>query len=192
MLERQVKITGIKAFDESLLIALSLITICTLGPLKLNLTEGLPITLQSLLVVWFAIAFGLRIGLTAVVLYLVVGGMGLGVFAGGTSGWGHFIGSNGGFLLAFPVGAFVAGSLSRWAFSTSLFTKTKFISSALILLLSQLVILLLGVVWQAALSLKTISLIDVVELFMPGLLIKTAIGTLVLVFLSRALTRITS
>lgn len=185
MLERQVKITGIKAFDESLLIAMSLITICTLGPLELDLTEGLPITLQSLLVVWFAVAFGLRIGLTAVVLYLVAGGMGFGCFAGGASGWGHFIGSNGGFLLAFPIGAFLAGSLSRWAFSSSLFTKTKFISSALILLLSQLLILVLGVVWQLALSLKTISLIDVVSLFIPGLLIKTAIGTLALVFISR-------
>ena len=188
MLERQVKITGIKAFDESLLIALSLITICTLGPLKLDLTEGLPITLEALLVVWFSIAFGLRIGLTAVVLYLVAGVMGFGFFTGEASGWGHFIRSNGGFLLAFPVGAFVAGSLSRWAFSLPLFTKAKFISSALILLLSQLLIL----VWQAALSWKTISLMDVVRVFMPGLLITTAIGTLTLVFLSRALTRIKS
>jgi len=192
MLEGYFKITGIKAIDESLLIVFALIIICTLGPLKLDLTNSVPITLQSLLVVWFALALGLRIGLTAVVLYLVAGGMGFGVFAGGASGWGHFIGSNGGFLLAFPVGAFISGSLAKWAFSISIFSKTKFISSALILLVSQLTILILGLVWQAAISMQTISLGSIINIFMPGLLIKTALGTLALVFISRAISRIQS
>ena len=37
-------------------------------------------------------------------------------------------------------------------------------------------------VWQAALSWTTISLIDVVRVFMPGLLITTSIGTLTFVY----------
>jgi biotin transport system substrate-specific component len=192
MLKGYLKITGIKALDESLLIALALITICILGPLKLDLTNSAPITLQSLLVVWFGLAMGLRIGLTAVVLYLFVGGMGMEVFAGGASGWGHFLGSNGGFLIAFPVGAFISGALGRWTFSTPLFSKTKFISSALILLVSQLAILVLGLLWQSAISMQAISLVSIIKIFMPGLLIKTALGTLALVFISRAMSRIRS
>lgn len=192
MLEGQLKITGIKILDESVFIAFALITICVLGPLKLDITDGIPITLQSLLVVWFALALGLRVGLTSVVLYLVAGGLGFSVFSGGSSGWGHFIGSNGGFLIAFPVGAFISGSLGKWAFSIPIFSKTKFISSALILFVSQLAILILGIIWQSALSLEIISLGSVISFFMPGILIKTAIGTLALIFISRALSRIRS
>ena len=116
------KITGNKNVNESILIAIALGVICTLGPLKIDFAAGLPTTLQSLLVVWFALAFGL-VGLTSVLAYLVLGGLGFGIFSGGASGWQHFIGSNGGFLLAFPVGAFIAGSLARFASTSALFTK---------------------------------------------------------------------
>ena len=192
MLENQIKITGIQALDESILIVFSLITICILGPIKLELSTSLPITSQSLLVVWFALAFGLRIGLTAVFLYLIIGGMGFGVFAGGASGWGQLIGSNGGFNLAFPIGAFLSGSLAKWAFTNAIFSKAKFISSALILLISQIVILGLGIFWQSRMSPESISIVKVVKTFMPELFILTAFGTIVLVLISRALSRIKS
>jgi hypothetical protein len=50
----------------------------------------------------------------------------------------------------------------------------------------------LGLVWQAAISMQTISLGSIINIFMPGLLIKTALGTLALVFISRAISRIQS
>ncbi len=184
------KITGNKTVDESILIAISLGVICALGPFKIDFVAGLPTTFQSLLVVWFALAFGLRVGLTSVLAYLVIGGLGFGVFSGGASGWQHFIGSNGGFLLAFPVGAFIAGSLEQMA--STLFTKAKFISSAFILFISQTAILALGLLWQSMLVGETISFGIIMDIFLPGLLIKTAIGTLALVIITRALTRIKS
>tara|TARA_B100000427_G_scaffold326023_1_gene333929 strand:+ start:938 stop:1516 length:579 start_codon:yes stop_codon:yes gene_type:complete len=192
MLENQIKITGLKILDESILIVFALITICILGPIKLELSTSLPITSQSLLVVWFALAFGLRIGLTAVLLYLIAGGMGFGVYAGGASGWNQFIGSNGGFLLAFPIGAFLSGSLAKWALTKSIFSKAKFITSALILIISQFVVLGLGIFWQSSMSPKSISIVEVIKTFMPELFILTAIGTIVLVLVSRALSRIKS
>ena len=63
------KITGNKTVDESILIAISLGVICALGPIKIDFAAGLTTTLQSLLVVWFALAFGLRVGLTSVLAY---------------------------------------------------------------------------------------------------------------------------
>ena len=186
------KITENKIVDESILIAINLGVICTLGPLKIDFASGLPTTLQSLLVVWFALAFGLRVGLTSVLAYLFLGGLGFGVFSGGASGWQHFIGSNGGFLLAFPVGAFIAGSLAQIASTSALFKKAKFISSAFILFISQTVILALGLIWQSMLVGETIPLVIIMDIFLPGLLIKTAIGTLALVIITRALSRIKS
>ena len=186
------KITGNKTVDESILIAISLGVICALGPIKIDFAAGLTTTLQSLLVVWFALAFGLRVGLTSVLAYLVLGGLGFGVFSGGASGWQHFIGSNGGFLLAYPVGAFIAGSLEQMASSSTLFTKAKFISSTFILLISQTAILALGLIWQSMLVGETISLGIIMDIFLPGLMIKKAIGTLALVIITRALTRIKS
>ena len=186
------KITGNKYLDESILIANSLALICYLGPVKLDFITEIPTTLQSLLVVWFALAFGLRIGMTAVFLYLIAGGLGLGVFAGGASGWNHLFGSNGGFLLAFPIGAFIAGSLVQILARIKFLSKAKFISSALILFISQISILILGLFWQSAFIGKTISITTIYSIFIPGLLIKTAIGTLVLVFISRAKSQILS
>ena len=183
------RITGIKTLDESILIAFSLLITCYLGPLKLNFISEVPTTLQSLLVVWFALAFGLRIGLTSVFIYLIAGGLGFDVFAGGASGWSHLTGSNGGFLLAFPIGAFIAGSLLQALSRFPFFSKAKFITGALILFISQLAILVLGFFWQSALLGKTLSLPTINSIFIPGLLIKTALGTLVLVFISRAKSR---
>ena len=186
------RITGIKTLDESILIAFSLLITCYLGPLKLNFISEVPTTLQSLLVVWFALAFGLRIGLASVFIYLIAGGLGCDVFAGGASGWSHLTGSNGGFLLAFPIGAFIAGSLLQALSRFPFFSKAKFITGALILFISQLAILVLGLFWQSALLGKTLSLPTINSIFIPGLLIKTALGTLVLVFISRAKSRLKS
>jgi biotin transport system substrate-specific component len=150
----------------------------TLGDYSFDIIDGLPVTLQSLLMVWFALIFGMRVGLTAVLLYLLSGGLGLGVFSGGASGWAHFSGSTGGFLLAFPIGALIAGKASDWLKSRENPQKYIFFSSALILLLSQTTILLMGLYWLNSVSQDPLSLDKAIQIFGPGLLVKTAIGTM--------------
>jgi biotin transport system substrate-specific component len=189
MFKNSLRLTGIKYIDEGIFIALSFLALIYLGGIRFDITEGLPITLQSLLVVWFALVFGTRVGITAVILYLIVGGLGLGVFSGGASGWQHFLGSTGGFLIAFPIGAFISGSAAEWASKKSSLMKKAFIISALILFTSQTAILLLGLVWQNALTLSPINLGSALNIFMPGLLIKTALGTIAFVVLGRTLSR---
>ncbi len=61
--------------------------LCLLGPIRLYDATGIPLTLQSFGVVLVPLLFGSRIGLAAVCTYLALGGMGLPVFALGTSGW---------------------------------------------------------------------------------------------------------
>ncbi len=72
-----------------------------------------PMTLQPLAVLAVGGLLGAAGGLSALVLYLLLGILGLPVFAGGGSGAWHLLGPTGGYLLAFPVAAAVTGALAR-------------------------------------------------------------------------------
>jgi biotin transport system substrate-specific component len=70
-----------------------------------------PMTLQPLAVLAVGGLLGAAEGVSALVLYLILGSLGLPVLAGGGSGALHIIGPTGGYLLAFPVAAGVTGAL---------------------------------------------------------------------------------
>lgn len=74
---------------------------------------GVPITLQTLAVVLTGLVLGPRLGFLATLLYLAVGFAGLPVFAGGSAGIAVLSKPSVGYLLAFPVGAAVAGYLAK-------------------------------------------------------------------------------
>ena len=71
-----------------------------------------PMTLQPLAVLAVGGLLGAGGGVAALVTYLALGGLGFPVFAGGSSGLLHLTGPTGGYLLAFPVAAGVAGALA--------------------------------------------------------------------------------
>ena len=72
-----------------------------------------PMTLQPLAVLAVGGLLGAAGGLSALILYLLLGILGFPVFAGGASGAWHLVGPTGGYLLAFPVAAAVTGALTR-------------------------------------------------------------------------------
>ncbi len=72
-----------------------------------------PFTLQPLAVLAVGGLLGAADGAGALVLYLLLGLMGLPVFAGGGAGMARLIGPTGGYLLAFPVAAAVTGAIAR-------------------------------------------------------------------------------
>lgn len=72
-----------------------------------------PVTLQDLAVLTVGGLLGPVAGATALVTYLALGIAGLPVFAGGGAGFAWLLGPTGGYLLAFPVAAFMMGLLSR-------------------------------------------------------------------------------
>lgn len=67
-----------------------------------------PVTLQSFAIAALAAAFGMRIGVATVALYLIEGAFGLPVFATG-GGLAYLIGPTGGFLLGFLALAAIVG-----------------------------------------------------------------------------------
>jgi biotin transport system substrate-specific component len=81
------------------------ITICA----KINVPVWpVPVTLQSFAIAALAAAFGLRIGVATVALYLLEGAFGLPVFATG-GGLAYLAGPTGGFLIGFLLLAAIVG-----------------------------------------------------------------------------------
>jgi biotin transport system substrate-specific component len=68
-----------------------------------------PMTLQPLAVLAVGGLLGAGLGSTALLLYLGLGLLGLPVFFAGGAGIGHVLGPTGGYLLAFPAAAAIAG-----------------------------------------------------------------------------------
>lgn len=72
-----------------------------------------PITLQPLVVVLAGLWLGPTAGAASMMLFLAAGAVGLPVFAPmGAPGLARLLGPTGGYLLAYPIAAFVTGSLA--------------------------------------------------------------------------------
>ena len=86
----------------------ALIAVLGLVP-PIMLVTGVPITAQSLGIMLCGTVLGSRRGALAVLLFLALVAVGLPVLSGGRGGLGVFAGPSVGFLIGFPVAAFVAG-----------------------------------------------------------------------------------
>ena len=72
-----------------------------------------PVVLTNLFVFLAGLLLGSRWGLASVAIYLMIGAMGIPVFAGGKGGLVHFLGPTGGYLLGFAVSAWMVGLISE-------------------------------------------------------------------------------
>ena len=119
-----------------------LITICA----KINVPVWpVPVTLQGFAIAELSAAFGLRIGVATVALYLLEGAFGLPVFATG-GGLAYLVGPTGGFLLGFLVMAAIIG----YAADKGASGKPLTLFAAMVA--ADAVLLVLGFVWLLALS----------------------------------------
>lgn len=130
----------------------------------------LPISLQSLMAVLLPLVFRANIGVAAVVLYLILGALGLPVFAGGLGGWKYFYSTSGGYLVGFFIIAFITSLLKVYIKGQS-----GFIITFLIFIGMHVILTLLGVGWLAINSVE-INFNTQVSPFMPGTVIKSIAG----------------
>ncbi|USS41307.1 biotin transporter BioY [Thermococcus aggregans] len=72
-----------------------------------------PITLQVLFVLLSGLILGARLGFLSQAIYVFMGAIGLPVFAGFSGGFAHVYGPTGGYLIAFPIAAFLVGLLAK-------------------------------------------------------------------------------
>ncbi len=70
-----------------------------------------PVTMQTLFLSLAGILLGARLAAMSQLVYILIGAMGLPVFAGGKAGLGILIGPTGGYLVGFIAGAYLIGKL---------------------------------------------------------------------------------
>jgi biotin transport system substrate-specific component len=122
------------------------VALCARITLPLPFTP-VPLTLQNFGVLLVGLALGSRRGFAALVLYLAEGLMGMPVFSpAGPGGIAQLLGPTGGFLLAYP---FVAG-IAGWVFENA--AKKTFARAATACVLAEIYLFVGGLSWLAILT----------------------------------------
>ena len=85
----------------------AIIAIC--AQISIPMPYGVPMTLQTFAIPLAGVVLGAKNGTISTLIYILLGFIGLPVFAGFTGGIGIVFGRTGGFILAFPFMALAAG-----------------------------------------------------------------------------------
>ncbi len=142
-----------------------------------------PFTLQPMVVLLGAAALGSRLGASSQILYLALGLAGMPVFAASPvlpQGLGRLLGPTGGYLMSYPLAAFVTGYLAERGLDR------RYLTSVLAMGAGLAIIFAVGVLWlgfgipHAGLSAAVASglvpfvLADLVKLFLAASLLPAA------------------
>ena len=168
---------------DIVLIALFAALTAALGLFPPVYVVAAPVTAQSLGVMLAGSVIGARRGALAMLVFLVLVAVGAPILAGGRGGFGLFLGPSGGFLLAWPIAAFVIGWLTERQWHHYGYGVAALINA----IGGMVVIYLIGVPWLSAvtdLSLLQASIAS--ASYLPGDAIKVAIAAFVAVTVKRA------
>lgn len=134
-----------------------------------------PMTLQTLAVLLLGALAGWRLALAAILAWLALAAAGLPLLAGGTGGLDRFTGPTAGYLVAFPFAALLAGLLAErgWADRPA--------GALALMLAGHAACLLPGAAWLAVLAGAERAVSAGLLPFLPGALVKSAIGAFILV-----------
>jgi biotin transport system substrate-specific component len=122
-----------------------LVALCARIMIPLPFTP-VPLTMQNFGVLLVGLLLGSRRGFAALALYLAEGAMGMPVFSPtGPGGIAQLLGPTGGFLLAYPLVAWLAGFILEHG-------RKSFARAALASLLGEIVLFVGGLSWLAVLT----------------------------------------
>ena len=137
---------------------------------------AVPITLQTLGVMLAGAVLGRWRGAAAVLVFLLLVALGLPLLAGGRGGLGVFFGPSVGFLVGFPVAAFVIGWLTEWLDAPRSLTR----GIAVNVVGGIAVLYLFGIAGMAiVLHLSLLQASTAALVFLPGDLAKAVVAALV-------------
>lgn len=108
-------------------ILLSVLFVSLFAQLSINVPLGesnIPITGQTFAVLLSAYWLKQKNGTIAILIYVLLGALGLPIFADGQSGWTVLMSGSGGFLLGFIIAAYIVGYLGRQKSWTASFAKS--------------------------------------------------------------------
>ena len=107
--------------------------------------KPVPFTLQTMIVLLAGAFLGAKNGAYSQLIYIFLGAIGLPVFAqtaDGTMGFARLIGPTGGYLLAFPIAAYLVGLLTE--------KNQKYLTVIISMFVAELVVILFGTLYLYA------------------------------------------
>jgi len=116
-----------------------------------------PFTMQPMIVLLGGAALGARLGASSQALYLLLGIAGLPVFAASATlppGAARLLGPTGGYLMSYPLAAFVAGWLAERGFDR------RYLSAVVAMAAGLAVVFACGLVWLAVVAQPSIGIRD--------------------------------
>lgn len=139
--------------------------------------DGVPMTLQTLAVLLSALCLGPRLGMASMLIYVVVGMIGAGVFAEGEKGIEAILGQTGGYLVGFVVCQPVVASIARRRDGS----VRGWLAMIVAVLAGEGIIFALGVPWLALVNEYPMSraLEGGLYPFLPGTVVKSALSVLI-------------
>lgn len=166
------------------LIALFAALIAALGLIpKITLAFGVPITAQSLGVMLCGTVLGSKRGAFAVLLFLLLVAIGLPLLSGGRGGLGVFASPSVGFLIGWPIAAFVTGLIvEKWRGAN--LTLVAGVASVIGGIVVMYVFGIIGL--SVALDKSLAEATALVAVFVPGDVLKAAIAGMLTAALARA------
>lgn len=84
-----------------------------LSQITIPMPGGVPFTLQTFAVYLAGIILGSKRGVVSILVYVLIGTIGLPVFSGFSGGIGTIVGPTGGFILSFPIMSFIIGLVCK-------------------------------------------------------------------------------
>lgn len=139
-----------------------------------------PIVLQNVGIFLAGILLGRRYGTLSVIVFLLLVLMGAPLLSGGRGGYGVFFGPSVGFLIMYPIAAFLIGWMRDKHFATLDFKRTF----AIIIIFGVVLLDLVGAIVMGFVIHMPLSKAIYLSLtFLPGDLIKAAIASLIAVAL---------
>ena len=134
-----------------------------------------PITLQTLFVLLSGAVLGRRLGAISQAGYIILGSLGLPIFAGATGGVLYLLGPTGGYLIGFIAASYVVGGM------ISIKKELTFGWTILAMLTGMAVVYLLGAGWLSFVTKSNFSQTFVLGVlpFIPGAVLKLLAGAFI-------------
>lgn len=153
--------------NQLILGLISLLAILIIAPIRFSVGT-VPITMQTFILFIVAAINKPKVSFTIGLSYLILGALGLPVFASFQSGYEKLIGPTAGFLWAFPL------VMLYLSYRTNSFTQS-FFSLMISFLLVHFILLIPGFIYLN-ISLDNVNIWNTFIRLLPGLLIKSIVG----------------
>lgn len=148
---------------------------CILAPLSIPLAGGVPISLATFAVMLAGVLLGGSLGAISQLIYVLLGAVGLPVFAGWTGGLGNVLGMTGGFIIGYIPCAWLTGLIYH-KFGYNAKKTMKIVYMIIGMIVGNVALYAFGTVWFMVVTGMGLqeSLAACVIPFIPGNFIKMA------------------